>query len=152
MTAAVGTHEGVYCDGDTGLFGTLFKAWAHHWIVCTSPEDWWLPVITRVAQLVDQHADDDAVRQLFVAGKKEKEVLTVEVNSFTIYDTDYSFVFEAFSDAINSKIHVPGYVDAVTCSFSTTDTVQRIASQVFVACKPQHGVVFDAFHCALVRA
>jgi len=132
MTAAVGTKDVVYSRGDTGLFGTIYEAWANHLNVRTCPEDWWLPVITIVATLVDRYATEQPVRDLFVGGRQEKEEIVVDCPSFSIYDTDYTFLFNEFSKAINVRIKVPGYVSAVACDFSTTTPDQLVASQITV--------------------
>jgi len=132
MSASVGSQEKVYNADDTGLFGTILKAWSNHWNVRTCPEDWWLPVITKVAKVVDDHADTQELRKLFVNGKEGKETITVSVNSFTIYDTDYTYVFNEFSKEIKKRIVVPGYVNAVSCDFSTTSSTQLISSQITI--------------------
>lgn len=130
FTPAIGTTQDVHCKGDTGLFGTIFEVWANHWNLRTTPEDWWLPVITWVATLVDAHADDPAVRALFVGSQQGKKELVVELPSFSIYDSDYNYLFAAFSDAIGKNILVPGYVDAVSADFSTSEAAHRISSQI----------------------
>ena len=127
---AVGTIDAVYCKGDTGLFGTVFEVWANHWILRTSPEDWWLPLITKVAKRVDDVAQDPAVRKMFVGEQVGKKELKVELPSFTIYDSDYNYLFQKFSEQIDENIHVPGYVDAVSSDFSTTTPAHCISSQI----------------------
>jgi len=117
---------------DTGLFGTIFEAWANHLSIRTCPEDWWLPVISRVATLVDNFADSTPLRNYFVGGRPGKEEIVVDVPSYTIYDTDYTYVFNSFSKQINSKITVPGYVDTISSSFSTTTPDQLIGSQITI--------------------
>ena len=132
LTVAVGCQDAVYChnSGDTGVFGTLFQVWANHWNLRTSPDDWWLPLVTKVAMAVYKCANQKAVRQLFVGGRAGKMDLVVMSDSWTIYDTEYSKMFSAFSEAIEKNVHVPDYVEAVTSSFTTTSPCQHIASQV----------------------
>jgi len=96
----------------------------------TSPDDWWLPLITKVAQAVDDNAEAPEVRKLFVPGQEGKKDLIVSSESWTIYDTDYSAMFSAFSKAIEKNIHLPKYAETVTSSFSTTSPAKRIASQI----------------------
>lgn len=130
---ALGTEDAIYNDGaDTGLFGTIFKVWANHWDLRTCPEDWWWPLITNVAAAIDKHSGHEAVRAFFVNGREEKETLTVSTQSFGIYDADYSVLFERFSEAINDKIQVPGYVNAITADFSTTCQTKRMTSQIAI--------------------
>lgn len=131
FTPAIGTRETIYAtDKDTGLFGTVFDAWSNHWDLKTSPEDWWMPVITKVATAINDNADRQGVRNLFVNGRQTKERLVVNMPSFSIYDTDYSSLFDGFSTAINGSIGVPGYVETITSAFSTTSPTMRISSQI----------------------
>jgi len=132
MTSAVGTPDPIYFNTDTGLFGTIFEVWSNHLNLRTCPEDWWLPVITRVAKLVDENADEIPVRNYFVGGRPGKEEITVEVPGFSIYDTDYTYVLNQFSQKIKEKITVPGYVDTISSSFSTTTPAQLIGSQITI--------------------
>jgi len=54
----------------------------------------------------------------------------VNCPSFTIYDTDYTFLFNEFSKEINGRIKVPGYVATVSSDYSTTTPDQLIATQI----------------------
>jgi len=129
----LGTKTSIkYNNTNTGFFGTIFDAWANHLNLRTTPEDWWLPVITRVAHLVDNHADTEPLRKYFVGGRSGKEEIVVDVDSFSIYDTDYSFVFKRFSEEIDKRIHVPDYVSTISSSFSTTTPDQLIGSQITI--------------------
>jgi len=130
LAFAVGTKELVHNADDSGFFGTIFKAWGNHWNLRTSPEDWWLTVITYVARKVDDSADSTELRQLFRNGKEGKELISVDVDSFSIYDTDYSYVFSKFQTEIKNRIEIPGYADSVGCDFSTTSSTQLISSQI----------------------
>ncbi len=127
----MGTADEVQVAGDTGLFGTVFEAWAHHAVLRTCPEDWWCVLITRVAVRVDNHAARPAVMALFVPGAEKKQELEVDVLCPQgIYSDVYSELFGGFSAAIAKKIAVPGYTEAVTADFSTTTPVQRLGSQI----------------------
>uniref|UniRef100_A0A0G4GNA0 Uncharacterized protein n=1 Tax=Chromera velia CCMP2878 TaxID=1169474 RepID=A0A0G4GNA0_9ALVE len=129
-TFAVGTTEQVFCGGNTGLFGTVYHAWANHWNLRTSPDDWWLAIETAVAKAVDEHAEHEKVRELFVQGKKEKTEIRVDCDSFSIYDTDYTYLFNGFQKGLRQNIAVPEYADAMSADFSTTTPTQRIGSQI----------------------
>jgi len=132
LTAAVGTKDLIsYNKTDTGLFGTIYEAWANHLNVRTCPEDWWLPVITRVSTLVDNKAYCAPVQKYFV-NHQGKRNINIELPSFTIYDTDYTKMFNGFTQKINQMIIVPGYVDTITASFSTTTPEQLIGSQITI--------------------
>jgi len=133
MSTAVGTTGQIYNPKiDTGFFSTVFTAWSNHLNIRTCPEDWWLPVITHVAKLVDDYADTMPLRNYFVGGRSGKEKIVVEVPSFSIYDTDYTYVFNSFSSQINQRITVPGYVKNISASFSTTTPDQLIGSQITI--------------------
>jgi len=132
LTAAVGTKDPInYNQTDTGLFGTIYEAWANHLNVRTCPEDWWLPVITRVSTLVDNNANSAPVKKYFVNDQGKRNI-DVELSNFSIYDTDYTDMFNRFAEQINQKITVPGYVDTITASFSTTTPEQLIGSQITI--------------------
>lgn len=130
FSPAVGTTATITQKGDTGLFGSVFEVWANHWNMRTVPEDWWLPLITRVATNIDSNASNAAVRSFFVGEQQGKKDLVVDLPSFSIYDSDYSVLFSAFSTAIERNIHVPGYVDVVSSHFSTSESIHRICSQI----------------------
>jgi hypothetical protein len=115
-----------------GLWETIYDAWANHWNIRVSPEDFWLPVITKIANIIDDHAEEDKVLKYFRNGKKEKETITVKVNSFTIYDTNYEYVFNEFSKQIDKKIEVKDYVSTITSNFSTSTSEQIIGSQITI--------------------
>jgi hypothetical protein len=133
MKAVVGTKEPIHFNHtDTGLFGTIFEVWSKHLNLRTCPEDWWLPVITRVATLVDNNANKDSVKKYFVGDQPGKVDIEVKVDSFNIYETDYTFVFKSISKQIKEKISVPGYVETMSSSFSTTTPEQLIGSQITI--------------------
>jgi hypothetical protein len=85
-----------------------------------------------VSKLVDDYADSQPLRNYFVGGRPGKEKIVVDVPSFSIYDTDYTYLFNSFSQQINKKITVPGYVETVSSSFSTTTPDQLIGSQIAI--------------------
>jgi len=131
VTPAVGTADEVQVAGDTGLFGTVFEAWAHHAVLRTCPEDWWCVLTTRVAATIDRCAARPAVKALFVPGAEKKKTLEVSVYCPQgIYSDVYEELFDGFSAAIAQQITVPGYTAAVTADFSTTTPVQRLGSQI----------------------
>jgi len=126
----LGSQEEVYFGGDLGFFQTVFEAWKNHWNLRTSPEDWWNPIITKIAKAVDSAAKKDArVRNFFVNHQGKKEI-KVECPVFTIYDVDYKDLFDQFSEGIRRNIKTPEYVQCMQCDFASTTPTQRIASQI----------------------
>jgi len=132
-TSALGSNDEIYgSSADTGLFGVIFDAWSNHWNVRTSPEDWWLPIITRVATAIDNQADTDELRKYFRNGKQEKEKISIQCPNFSIYDTDYKTLFGKFASEISKRIEVQGYVSTITSDFSTSTPEQAITSQISI--------------------
>jgi len=131
VTAAVGTQDAVYVNGDSGLFGTIFEVWKNHWDLRTSPDDWWSVLITRIAKRIDDKAAHKDVAKLFVPNQEVKKELTVSVVARDgIYSQVYEELFAGFSLAIQKNIAVPGYCEAATADFSTSSAVNRIGSQI----------------------
>lgn len=127
--ATLGSDEPIFCPGNNGLFASILTAYNNHWNLRTSPEDWWFCVIRRVALDIDEHANKDRVRKMFV-NHEGKKTLQVGVPSNNIYDVDYSLFFDKMSTRISENVNIPEYVDAVTADFSVTTPTQRIVSQI----------------------
>jgi len=129
-TVSLGSQEQVYFEADLGFFQTVFEAWTNHWNLRTSPEDWWNPIIIKIAKKIDSAAKKDArVRDFFVDHQGKKEI-SVESSAFTIYDVDYQIIFDQFSEGIRRNIKVPEYAQCMQCDFGSTTPTQRIASQI----------------------
>jgi len=112
------------------LFGGIYAAWSNHLNVRTCPEDWWLPLISKVAIVVDNHANRGDLRNLFVGGRRDRQAIVVECPNFSIYDTDYTYLFNGISDGIKERIMVPDFVPSISCDFSTTTPDQLVGSQI----------------------
>jgi len=91
-----------------------------------------LPLITTVTSAVDKRANTPELRNMFVGGRKGKEEIVIDSPSFTIYDTDYSWLFRAFSEEISNRIETPAYVPTISSNFSTSTPDQLIASQITI--------------------
>ena len=129
MVSALGSTENIYSLGDCGLFSTIITAYNNHWTLRTSPDDWWFCVIKRIACAIDQNANKESVRKMFVdhEGKKTIEVVVPDTS---IYTVDYSWFFDQMAKRMQENVKVPEFVDGMTADFSTTTAVQKIVSQI----------------------
>jgi len=133
QTCAVGTTDCSYSSGTSGgLWETIFDAWANHWNIRISPEDFWLPIITKIATKIDSCANEESVNKYFRNGKEGKETITIQVDSFSIYDTNYNYLFNQFSKEIDKRIEVKNYVSTISSDFSTSTPDQLIGSQITI--------------------
>ena len=96
-TYVFGTNTQVFHGrDDKGFMSVVFEAYAKHLTLVTSPEDWWLTVVQRVAQAIDKNSGKDTVRNHFVSHQDKKE-LFVDIND--IYDiNESSFSLSDFKD------------------------------------------------------
>ena len=49
-----------------------------------------------------------------------------------IYEVDYTWLFDQFSQNIASKVRNPEYIDLITARFSTSTLATTIASQIMI--------------------
>ena len=129
IVAALGSKETIYSIGDCGLFAAVLTAYNNHWILRTSPDDWWFCVIKRVACAIDKNAKKGSVREMFV-DHQGKKTIEVEVPEDNIYTVDYSWFFDQIAKGVKENIKVPEFVDGMTADFSTTTAVQKMVSQI----------------------
>merc|ERR1712106_358749 len=111
---------------DKGFMSVVFEAYAKHLTLVTSPEDWWLTVVQRVAQAIDKNSGKETVRNHFVSHENKKE-LFVDIND--IYDINELSFFSQISKMVEENIQDPGYVKNMQADFTTTT--------------PLHGIVFN---------
>lgn len=135
---------------EMGLFECVKEAWANHWNLRTSPEDWWFPVACRIAKAIDKAAKPNQsttkkVRDLFVS-HDGKEEIKVEVPVFNIYQVDYDKLFCVFSSEIQDRIKVPEFAAQMQNDFSTTTPSQQVASQINLMASVQE---FFSYHSGL---
>jgi len=123
-------NDRFYFDKDWGFFSTILTCYNNHWILRTSPDDWWNVIVKSVANAVDAARNEEQVRKIFVdhRGKKKIEVILPG----RLHKVDHSWLFDQFSRGIRSNIKTPGYVDLMEADFSTTGQNQLIASQMMV--------------------
>jgi len=126
----VGPSEEVYYDEDLGFFSTILACYNNHWILKTSPDDWWNVIVRVVAQAIDENGDKEPVRKLFVDHEGKKEIRIIVPGSLAT--VDYGWLFDQFSKGIKENIKMPDYVDTMQADFSTTSSKQLISSQVML--------------------
>ena len=149
-----GKDDLVYYPGDLGFFGCVFEAWKNHWNLRTRPEDWWGPVAQKIAKAVDEAAknsfSDEKVRSLFVS-HEGKQVISVNLPSYTIYDSNYDVLFSQFSSQIEKRIKVPKYAQAMQNDFDSSGPAHKIASQINLMASMQQFFEYRmcAFGCGL---
>ena len=104
LPAGVGSEnsEFFYQAYDKGFFNTILSAYAHHWGLRTSPDDWWYTVVRRAALAIDNNANKDSVRDFFVSHEGKKE-LRVELGS-SLYTADYTWFFQQMTNQVFSLL------------------------------------------------
>jgi hypothetical protein len=127
--AVIGPFEEVFYDEDFGFFSAILACYNNHWVLKTSPDDWWNVIVRIVAQAVDENGNKKRVSNLFVDHEGQKEISVIVPNLATI---DYSWLFNQFSKGLRQNIKTPGYVDVMEADFTTTAPHQLISSQVML--------------------
>ena len=119
-----------YYDNDWGFFSAILACYNNHWVLRTSPDDWFNVIVRNIAQAVDTNGEKNKVRDFFVnhEGKKTIEV----VLPGRLDQIDYSWLFDQFSEGIRMNIKTPGYVDLMEADFTTTTSDHLIASQIMI--------------------
>merc|ERR1711892_1180100 len=95
--AVIGPSEEVFYDEDLGFFSAILACYNNHWVLRTSPDDWWSVIVRGVAQAEDENGDKERVRSLFVDHEGKKEITVIVPSLGTI---DYSWLFDQFSKGI----------------------------------------------------
>ena len=90
--------QDLYFDCDFGFFSAILACYNNHWVLKTSPDDWWNVIARNVAQHVDENGEKNKVRDFFVdhQGKKTIEIFLPG----RLDQIEYDWLFEQFS-----KIH-----------------------------------------------
>jgi len=130
--AVVGTKEDVFFDHDFGFFSAILACYNNHWVLKTSPDDWWNVIVRNVAQAVDDKGEKAEIREYFVAheGKKSIDIRVGPPGSLP--NVDYSWLFNQFSNGIKLNIKTPGYADLMQADFSTSGPEQIISTQIML--------------------
>ena len=120
----------LYFDHDFGFFSAILACYNNHWVLKTSPDDWWNVIARNVAQHVDENGDKNKVRDFFVDHEGKKTIAIALPGRLD--QVEYDWLFDQFSKAIRENIKTPGYVDKMEANFSTTTSNQLIASQIML--------------------
>jgi len=131
--AVAGTDSGnFYYDHDWGFFSAILACYNNHWVLRTSPDDWWNVIVRNVAQTIDEIGERKEVRNFFVEHQGKKTIDVVLPENMSLAETDYNWLFEQFSKGIRQNIKAPEYVDVMQADFTTTTHDQLIASQIML--------------------
>jgi len=126
----IGSDGEVFFDHDFGFFGAILACYNNHWVLKTSPDDWWNVIVRNVSQAVDDNGEKNKVRDLFVSHEGKKEIF-IHVGP-TLAGIAYSWLFSQFSSGIKANIKNPAYADIVQADFSTSSPDQVISCQVML--------------------
>merc|ERR1712002_388028 len=125
-----GSKGWMWHDKDFGFFSAILACYNNHWVLKTSPDDWWNVIVRNIAQAVDDNGDKEAVRKFFVDHKGKKEI-NIRVGP-SLSNVNYSWLFDQFSKGIRDNIKTQGYVETMEADFSTTGPDQLISSQIML--------------------
>ena len=87
----------MFYDEDLGFFSAILACYNNHWVLRTSPDDWWNVIVRVVAQAVDENGDKERVRSLFVDHEGKKDITIIVPHLGTV---DYSWLFDQFSKGL----------------------------------------------------
>jgi len=122
--------EDFYFDYDWGFFSTILACYNNHWVLRTSPDDWWNVIVRNVAAAIDENAEKPSVRKYFVE-HEGKELIEIKLPG-RLDQVNYSWLFDQFSDEIRKRIKTPEYVNTMKADFSTTTSDQLIATEIML--------------------
>ena len=54
------TSDDIYFDHDWGFFSAVLSCYNNHWVLRTSPDDWWNVIVRNVSQSINDGMDPDA--------------------------------------------------------------------------------------------
>ncbi|CAL4069488.1 unnamed protein product [Meganyctiphanes norvegica] len=130
LKSVLGTDGEVHYDADWGLMSAVLACYNNHWVLRTGPEDWWTVVIRRIVQAMDEHGNEDKVRNFFVEfeGKKKLEVSVGP----TLSNINFNSLFSQFSKKISSNIKAPELMDVIANDFSSSTPEQTMISHIMV--------------------
>lgn len=150
MRFALGKKKNVISNGNLGLFDAIHTAWANHWKLRTCPDDWWQPVIRRIAKMIFDVTDkmpEGKVKKLFVGDQEGKKELIVEVGDFVLETVDFEYVFKKFAEKIEENVLVPEFRKAVEADFSTSGFDHVVGSQITMMSATQNFFEFVLMLC-----
>ena len=128
-TVALGSEDEIYYTGNMGLFAAVLEAYNHHWNLRISPDDFWFPIIRRIASLIDDNSGKKTVRKFFV-DHIDKEKIIVKTAARSIYNVSYQRIFREFSEGIEKRIKKPDYAEVMRADFTTSTPELQIVSSI----------------------
>lgn len=138
----------VYLEQNS-FFKGMYRAYADHRPFVLSPDMIWLLISQGFARHVT--SNHESMRSSFVdfSGKLS---LVVKADK-PLGDSTFSWeqVFSDFSKQIKTQVGDPNLVDVLTCDFSTTTSVERIASEITImeTVKPYFEFVLMYIACGI---
>jgi len=139
----LGTNKSVYFDEDWGMFSAVLASYNNHWVLRTTPDDWWTVAVRRIAQALDEHGEKERVREFFVEHRGQK---TIDVNvGPTLSNIDYRWLFEQFSSKVKENINKPDFVDIIESDFTGTTQEQKIITQVMLMASVKKYFAFEIY-------
>jgi len=139
-----------YQDYDKGFFNTILSAYAHHWDLRTSPDDWWYTIVRRVALAIDNNSNKESVRDFFVDHEGKKE-LRVELGQ-SLYTADYTWFFQQMTNQVDANIKKKEYVRTMRSDFGTSTSEHQIATNIAIMSSVQEFFQFiGGIACGIPR-
>merc|ERR1711915_875129 len=128
----LGTKDMAYGNyrNEKGFFSTVYKAYANHWVLSTTPEDWWFSIIRKVALDIDAASTKDVIRNIFVSHEGKRELKVVLGPS--IYTANYSNFLEKMSEKIEDNLNNPSYVEKMKSDFTTSTLTHKIVANIAI--------------------
>jgi len=136
-----GSEKEIYAPeegADTGLFASVLQAYKNHWVLRTSPDDWFFPVIRRIAQEVDENALHPEVEAYLGRGRPKSEL---RVN----FNRGFDKMFEELSLQISKNLVTSEYAKVFEANFSTTTPNDRLVSQLILMSSVQKYFNFNTY-------
>jgi len=151
-TPVVGSEDRLfyYQDYDKGFFNTVLSAYAHHWGLRTSPDDWWYTIVRRVAMAIDNNSNKTSVKDFFVDHDGKKE-LRVELGD-SLYTADYTWFFQQMTNQVDKNIKKKEYVRTMRSDFGTSTSEHQIATNIAIMSSVQEFFQFiGGIACGIPR-
>jgi hypothetical protein len=136
-----GSEKEIYAPeegADTGLFASVLQAYKNHWVLRTSPDDWFFPVIRRIAQVVDDNALHPEVQRYLGRGQP---VLGLKVN----FNRGFEAMFQELSQQITKNLVTSEYAKVFEANFTTTSPNDRLVSQLILMSSVQKYFNFNTY-------
>lgn len=113
--------------GKDAFYRSIVEAYANHQSITLSPDMVWLVISQGFARYVNAHAETMRPKIVNHNGKMDLAIQTSK--DLLKEDVDWSSLIGDFASQIN-KYTKGGIAKTITADFSTTGTVERVASQI----------------------